>query len=517
MTTETTPAALRGIAAGEETLFSYAGLDSATAHVLQPASVDELRRIFAHARAAGRRVTLRGGGHSFDAQALGDDLVVSMRAFDDIDVRAAEARVTVGPGATWGAILRALTTAGLMPAVTVTTEHATAGGTLSGDCLSRFSPAYGKEGTWVESFDLLTPAGELVRCTPPAPGAAPSTLSERLFLGAVGGLGYLGAFVSITYRVLALGDPDRTRVRTRVRKYRTFAHLADALAPTVRQTVLEPSDPADEGMLDAVYSALYTGRDGREEALLLTSTLTSARRRRPLVLYRPKLVRRVVTEWLIRSEPLNRLLWWFGFRVLFRERVDHVNELEGYTFFMDGNVRSKQAARRLLGRRLKTLQQTFIVPGDPEVPADWDRARGALVAWLAHANAVLAERDLAPTLFDVLFLPRDLPFRLSATADLPGFAVSYAFETNDEGKLDRARAAFADLADTLWTEYGGRVYLVKNVCARPETLAAMYGSHAGEFLALKREVDPEGVLTNAFLERVLGRTPGAQLRVARTS
>lgn len=512
-----TAEALSGIESREETLFSYAGLDSAEAQVLRPASVDELRRIFAHAREAGRRVTLRGGGHSFDAQALGDDLVVSMRAFDRIDVRADERRVTVGPGATWGAILHELKRAGLMPAVTVTTEHATAGGTLSGDCLSRFSPAYGKEGTWVEGFELLTPAGALVRCTPPPAGAAPATLGERLFLGAIGGLGYLGAFVSITYRVLALGDADRIRVRTRVRKYTTFAHLADALAPTVRRTYLEPSDPADEGMLDAVYSALYASRDGREEAILLTSTLTRAHGERSLVLYRPELLRRIITEWLIRWDPLNRLLWWFGFRRLFREGVDYVNELEGYTFFMDGNVRAKQAARRLLGRRLKTLQQTFIVPGDPDVPSDWERARGALVAWLAHAHGALAEHGLTPTLFDVLFLPRDLPFRLSATADLPGFAVSYAFETSDEGKLDRAREVLSDLADTLWAEYGGRVYLVKNVCARPETLAAMYAGHAEEFFAIKREVDPGGVLSNAFLERVFGRSPQARLRVARTT
>ena len=39
-------------------------------------------------------------------------------------------RVSVGPGATWGDILGALEPHGLVPAVTVTTAHATAGGTL---------------------------------------------------------------------------------------------------------------------------------------------------------------------------------------------------------------------------------------------------------------------------------------------------------------------------------------------------------------------------------------------------
>ena len=150
---------LSGIASSEEELDCYSGLYSSRAKVLRPENLDQLRRIFAYAREGGRRVTFRAGGHSFDGQSLGDDLVVSLVRFDQIEVFANEKRMRVGPGATWGAILAKLQPLGLAPAVTVTTEHATAGGTLSGDCLSRFSPAYGKEGNWIDSFDLLTTEG----------------------------------------------------------------------------------------------------------------------------------------------------------------------------------------------------------------------------------------------------------------------------------------------------------------------------------------------------------------------
>ena len=108
---------------------------------------------------------------------------------------------------------------------------------------------------------------------------------------------------------------------------------------------------------------------------------------------------------------------------------------------------------------------------------------------------------------DALFLPRDFSFALSATYDLPGFAVSYAFETSNERTLDRAKEAFTDLADHLWQEFGGRVYLVKNVFVRKETLWAMYGDHAAEFLHLKEELDPGGILHNDFLERTFGGWP----------
>src|SRR4029453_8087867 len=132
--------------------------------------------------------TFRAGGHSFDGQALGDDLVVSLVRLDQIEVFANEQRMRVGPGATWGAILAKLQPLGLAPAVTVTTEHATAGGTLSGDCLSRFSPAYGKEGTWIVSFDLLTVDGQLMTCQRPRDGVpeAQWTLQERVFCGVIG-------------------------------------------------------------------------------------------------------------------------------------------------------------------------------------------------------------------------------------------------------------------------------------------------------------------------------------------
>src|SRR5918992_1420713 len=83
----------------------YSELYSARARVFVPADIEELRRIFAYAREGGRRVTIRGGGHSFDAQALGDDIVVWMMRFDSIEVFADERKVRVGAGAPRGGAL----------------------------------------------------------------------------------------------------------------------------------------------------------------------------------------------------------------------------------------------------------------------------------------------------------------------------------------------------------------------------------------------------------------------------
>lgn len=497
-------AALPDVACGEEKLDCYTGLYESRAWVLKPDSVEQLRRVLVYARDTGRRVTLRAGANSFDGQALGDDLVISMERLNAIEVLDGE-KVRVGPGARWGEIFAALEPLGLVPAVTVTTENATAGGTLSGGCLSRFSPAYGKEGKWVESFDLLTVDGELLSCAPPRADTPRETWTreERAFSGAIGGLGWLGAVVAITYRVLSVGSTDgEIGVRTLVRKYESFGGLARDLVPATEEMYCEDSDPCNEEKLDAIWSALVTRRDGRERALFFTSRFTTTTERRRMPQHRPKLLSRVLFEWLMRVPALARLLWRIVFRWAFR-RGEYIDDLEGFTFFMDGNARAKRIAKRL-GFPMRNVQQTFVVPFDPDAPRGWEDAENTLVQWLGAAHKLFAGADLRPTLHDVLFLPGDDPFLLSATADRSGFAVSYAFETSNLETIGRVKEAFAELADLLWERFGGRVYLVKNVFASRATLAEMYRGNAERFFALKRELDPGGLLRNDFLERTFG-------------
>jgi len=89
----------------QERVGCYTGLYEAQASVVRPKDVEELREVFRFARASGRRVTMRGGGHSFDAQPIGDDLVVSTERLNSIELADGD-RVRVGPGATLGQDLR---------------------------------------------------------------------------------------------------------------------------------------------------------------------------------------------------------------------------------------------------------------------------------------------------------------------------------------------------------------------------------------------------------------------------
>ncbi|MEA2307178.1 MAG: decaprenylphospho-beta-D-ribofuranose 2-oxidase [Solirubrobacteraceae bacterium] len=495
-----TAAGLDCIPSSWELLDSYGGQRTTYAQVWRPACVPQLQQLFAHARHERRRVTLRAGGHSFDDQALGDDVVVSMMGFDGIDLLGG-GLVMVGAGATWGAILEKLKRHALLPAVTVTTEHATAGGTLAGDCLSRFSCALGRQGAWIERFTLVTPQGEELDCARPANPNAPATLQEQVFMGAIGGLGYLGAVVSITFQALPVPGRGRIRVLTTVRKLETFRHLADHLVERAKEI-----PPPGSGRVKpvALYAALHSGPSGPRQALAFESRFTTRRAGgHPMLLFLPGFRLRVLVEWLVRLVPFNRLLWGVAFEVFYKDGGKYVDSLAGFTFFMDANARARRVAQRL-GFNPQTLEQTFILPADPRSEETWAEAREHLVSWLEDANALFCELELTPTLDDVLFLPADLRFDLSSTADMAGFAVSYSFETSDRKRIAKAERAFVQLADTLWSDYEGRVHLVKNVRARPATLVSMYGSGAVEFFQLKATVDPDCILRNAWLERTFG-------------
>jgi hypothetical protein len=291
-------------------------------------------------------------------------------------------------------------------------------------------------------------------------------------------------------------------VLTTVRKLETFADLADHLVKRASTTMRKPGPDPPTPL--ALYAALHSGPRGPRQALAFQSEFTRSRAGgHPMLLFLPGFRIRILVEWLVRLIPLNRLLWWMAFRFFYRDKGTSLDSLEGFTFFMDGNARAKRVAQRL-GFNPQTLEQTFILPADPSSAATWAQAREHLVAWLQDANGLFCDLDLTPTLDDVLFLPADLPFTLSSTAAMAGFAVSFSFETSNRKRIAKVEHAFTQLADTLWDDYGGRVHLVKNVRAQPATLVSMYGGGAIQFFQLKATVDPDCILRNAWLERTFG-------------
>lgn len=506
-------------AGGIEEISCYSQMHSTLAEVLIPSDVAELAQILAEARADGRRITLRAGENAFDSQSLGSDVVISLKRLDaigDVFHDDGDECITVGAGARWGDILDRVSPLGLVPAVMVTTENATAGGTLSGNCLSRFSPTFGKEGGWVKRFELLTVGGERLACTPPQDDRRPDTwtLEERAFMAAIGGLGYIGVVYEITYKLVraSRGGAAPLAVKTTLTKHKTYEHLAESLVREAHRMchreVPAATTLAEQPESQAIYSGLVRRLTGRESAVVMTSTYTTDTQRTPLPIHQPKSAFRFLTELVLRTR-VGWLLSLFGYHVLFRQGKTYIDDLRGFTFFMDGNARCKAWGKRH-GVKMPTVQQTFVIPFDPDARFHSDEEAETagcekLTAWLDESHALLRSYRVSPTFSDVLFVRDTKPFGLSSNAGKAGFAVSYAFETSNTKVLARIEQAFAELADRLTDErYDGRVYLVKNVYASQATLRAMYGEHAVGLLQLKRELDPGRLLVNDFFERTFG-------------
>lgn len=460
-------------------LRSYGG-DVIEASVHRPRTRDELREILRVASSQRTRLTFRGGGCALDTQALNAE-VVSLAAFTEIQVDPDRGSVTVGPGATWGAILTETLRHGMVPYVLVTTRCTTAAGTASSDCFSRFTPSCGKEGWHVLSVRLLTMSGDELHCS--------RAQHRDVFFGVIGGLGYLGVIVAVEYRLLKLGYVPA--VESRVTPCASFAELVQALVPRghaagARRLHDEPPTSPDE--VEAISAVCF-----QQRALVVHSRYLNTERRKPLrILHEPEKLRRRLMDLLLRVPFVNVLGWWLTFTVLFRRERTYIDGLEDFTFFMDGNVHAKELGQRF-GFPMRVLQQTFVVP--------MNETSSTVTGFLEEMSSALAQRRLVPTMFDIVFVPEDEGFLLSSSNQLSGYAISFAFDTSNEATRARARA-FLIWATKRCRAIGGRLSLVKNVCADVDDIAAMYGEHLDRFLALKQRLDPLGLIHNEFFERV---------------
>jgi len=445
-------------------LVSYGGVHRSEAELARPRSVDALRQAFAKASTEGRKVTLRGAGLAFDDQSLGDDQLLSLERFGGVAVNPAAQTATVGAAATWGEIARASLAHDLWPAVVVSSSQVSAGGSLSANSYSRFVETYGKESHWIERFSLVTPDGEVLDCNRRA--------NADLFRATIGGHGGIGAVTEITYRLVPLHGARQAR--TEVHK----AHTHEALIALMREAPAAPGE--------AVAAIVVPGT---ERSFLLRSRYVAGERPDPL----PGMMHstsgwRVPLDLAGRSTFVSGLVWRLAHAWAFKEGRSYVDDLLGFTFFMDPNSRAKRLGRGV-GFALRLSQQSHLVP--------LERAAQFLYA----ADRTVKAHRIQPILQDILLVPEDPDCLLSSSHALRGFLVNVAFEKSSPSGMRRIEQGCAELG-TLCADFGGRVTLSKNVHAEHADLERMYGPELDAYFALKRRVDPLGILSNRFLERL---------------
>ena len=447
---------------------TYDGFHVSRAQIVAPRDEAELARALRRASAAGRRVVVRGAGLSLDRHAVGDDLVVLTRHLDRLDLNTVTGTLTVGPGVTWGEVLDATAPHGLVPRSVPTAPDITVGGTLATNALSRFSALHGQESAGVQSLRLMTLDGRLHRCS--------RVENSDLFWGVIGGLGQLGVVTSVTHRLLR--KAPGVRVATHQVKQDGIDHIEARLSP----------DPADPESAACVAFALDD--DGLKQIRCRSRYVVDAPLR-PHQLYNGVTLPRKLLELTMQCVPaMGGRAWSLVYRHVLKPSAHFVDDLRGYSFFMAPNVWARRwLARR--GRTMQVMEQTWVVP------------RGTLQIFLGALADGCRARGLDPALLDAVWLPAEDDVLLSSSVG-GGFAVNLAFaQVEKPARAAAGRALFAALTG-LCADLGGKVHLTKNVVGDPAILRAMYGERLEAFLALKRRVDPQGLLGSDFFDRVFG-------------
>jgi decaprenylphospho-beta-D-ribofuranose 2-oxidase len=426
--------------------------------VLPGGSDEELAEALAHAGPAG--VIARGLGRAYgDAACNGGGTVLDLTARNRIlawDDRTGV--VTVEAGTSIDRLLRTFLPAGWFVPAMPGTRHVTVGGAIAADVHGKDHHTDG--GCFCQhvlSFDLLTADGTVHTVTPEA--------TPQLFWATAGGMGLTGVVLRATLRLRRVHTAYLWVRVERVPDLATMLERLTAGGDGARYAVAWMNlsrGPAVPGLVSrgrhAELGDLGTAR---------RSALDYRVRRAPSLppIFGPGLVHR----WTV--APFDAL--WE--RRAPRQPTERLQAVAPFFHPLDAVANWNRAYGRW-----GFVQYQFVVPFGAE-------------AALQHVvEAVRASRQ--PTFMPVLKAlgPAD-PGLLSFP--MPGWTLALDLRATDNV------SSLLDQLDELVCRAGGRIYLAKDVRARPGVLAAMY-ARLGEFQALRRKLDPERVFVSDLARRL---------------
>lgn len=425
--------------------------------VFRPEKVAEVGEVFASAPAGG--VISRGLGRAYGDAALneGGAVVSHLRLNRMLGFDAESGVLECEAGVSLGEIVDVLLPRGWFLPVTPGTRHVTVGGAIASDVHGKNHHRDGTFGRFVTRLRLLTPALGIVECAP----------DERanLFWATVGGMGLTGAILSASFRLLPVESAYVSVEETRT---------ADLDAVLAR---------FDEGDADHRYSVAWIDTLARGRSLArgvlmqgdhAPAASVRAAGKEPLQVA-PRRARRVpITP---PSATLNR--WSVGaFNAAYRAaHPDRQRLTTADAFFYPLDALADW--NRMYGAR-GFLQYQAVLPLDQ---------RAALVrlmeriAGSGHASFLAVLKRMGPAGQGMLSFP------------LTGWTLALDFPA-----VSGIVPFLADL-DRIVLDGGGRVYLAKDATLSPDAFRAMY-PHADEFLRVKEQVDPDGVLSSSLARRV---------------
>ncbi len=448
----------------------------APGYLHQPASVEEIEQVFKLAKEQGLTIGLRGAGKSYNDAALnGGGIVLDLRRMNRIlEWNPETGVIRVEPGVTIQQLWQHTLPDGWWPPVVSGTMTTTLGGCLAMNIHGKNNFRMGTLGEHVLEFTLLLPTGLEIICGPKK--------NRDLFYAAIGGLGMLGVFTTITLQM--------KRVHSGFLQVRAW----NVPELTTHLAAIEAGAPAHDyivGWLDATARGAGLGRGQIHAADYLPEGQDADPDRSLQVEYQ------TLPSRFFGLVPKSLLHYFMA------------------PFMNNPGVWAINTAKYLLGLPARSYRQThaafhFLLDYVP----DWELAYGrdgliqyqsflpketARDAWTEMLT--LSHRRGLPAYLGVTKRHRPDEFLLSHAVD--GFSLALDFKVTQ-----RNRARLAQLLqdfDRIVLEAGGRFYFAKNSETVPETARRFLGKEAiAKFRALKTRCDPNHLLQSDLYRRVFG-------------
>jgi decaprenylphospho-beta-D-ribofuranose 2-oxidase len=445
-------------------LHGWGRATSTRAHLAEIDSVADAVSVLRKA-SGGRGIVPRGLGRSYGdaAQNAGGTALdlTKLNRILQVDAESEPPTVTVQAGVSLDALMRALLPFGLWVPVLPGTRQVTIGGAVAADVHGKNHHTEGSFGNHVRSLDLLTADAE-VRTV------SPDDDSAELFWATIGGMGLTGVILGAT---IAL---QRTETAYFTVDTDRCSDIDDLMA---KMSEGDENYTYSVAWFDAVTKGEHMGRavltrGNKAKVQDLPRKLVKD----PLKFVAPSLG--TIPE-IFPNRTINVVTARaFSTAWYYKAPKHRVGEIQNITeFFHPLDMVAEW--NRLYGPH-GFLQYQFVVPFSE---ADIFRTCLEMIVNSGHLSCLNVLKRFGPS------NPAPLSFPMpgwTLTVDLP-----------IEAGLDR----LCDALDEQVVAAGGRVYLAKDSRLSAATFKKMY-PRLEEFLAVRREVDPEGIFNSDLARRL---------------
>ena len=425
---------------------NWAGNQRATPKSVHfPSSESELVAIVRFAQAAKRRVKLVGSGHSFTAVAVADDILIDLRNYGDfLEVSSDRTCVTVQSGIVLADLNERLHREGLAMPNLGDVTYQTIAGALS---TSTHGTGQGRTGlaAQVVGFRLIDSGGNVLQCSE-------QENDEVFHVGRVG-LGALGMLSTLTMRVVPAFQLSAVEEPMRVR---------DVLA-NIDQLV-------NDNDFFEFYWIPHTGW-----ALTKRNNICD-----------------------LPSDPPRRFAHWWN-------KIFMENLAFGALCYL-GRMRPGLIPR--LAKVLPSSGRVEYVNASYKIFASKRLVRFYEMEYSINRESVVPALERVMKLVDDEGLLLNFPVEVRFTApDDVSLSTSYgrssAYIAVHVFKGMQYEPYFRAV-EKIMMDYGGRPHWGKIHFRSAESLSSLYPEYQ-RFIEVRNRLDPEGVFTNDYLRRVLGR------------